>query len=165
MNLAIIVAISENDVIGDSGALPWHLPRDLAHFKKITTGHTIIMGRRTFESIGRPLPNRHNIVVTRNPSWSAEGAHVAHGLRPALELADRLAAPEEEAFIIGGAELYRRALPLARTLYLTRVHASVRGDTTLTIDLSDWRLVSREHANADERNEHDMTFETYTRAD
>ncbi len=145
MQISIIAAMAENGVIGRDGQLPWHLKADLQRFKRLTMGHTIIMGRKTWESIGRPLPGRRMVVVTRQNGYQAEGVQVAASLDDALALA-RLAG-DEEAFIIGGAEIYRLALPLADRLYLTRVLAPVEGDTTFPeFDASHWRLVESEPA-------------------
>ncbi len=128
--LAIIVAVARNGVIGRDGELPWHLPEDLKHFKRTTTGHAIIMGRKTYESIGRPLPNRRNIVVTRSTA-SFEGCETAKSLEGAIELARTT---DECPFVIGGASLYAEALPLATELHLTIVDREVEGDTFFQTD-------------------------------
>ena len=117
MNISVIAAMSENQVIGRDGALPWHLPADLARFKSITTGHTVIMGRKTFESVGQPLPNRRTIVITRNNEYQCAGVFIAHSLDEALDHAAR----EDAIFILGGEAVYRIALPRADRLYLTIV--------------------------------------------
>jgi dihydrofolate reductase len=138
----LIVAWSRNGVIGRAGTLPWHLPEDLRHFKRITLGHPIVMGRRTWESIGRPLPGRRNIVVTRNPQWSAPGCERAASLAQALQMCQG----EPEVFVIGGAELFAEALPLAQRLFLTQIDATFEGDTFFPpIDRGRWRETSREH--------------------
>ena len=124
--LGIIAAVAENGVIGVDGDLPWRLPEDLKHFKRTTSGHPIIMGRKTYESIGRPLPRRHNIVLTRNPDYEAPGCTVVQSLEAALEVAW---AEDDEVWVIGGAGLYAAALPRATRLELTEVHRSVPGDT------------------------------------
>jgi dihydrofolate reductase len=124
--LALIAARARNGVIGLDNRMPWHLPEDLAYFKRVTLGKPVVMGRKTFESIGRPLPGRLNIVVTRNPDWQAAGVQVAHSLDAALALA--AAAAPEEIMLIGGAELYRQALPQADVLYLTEIDAEFAGD-------------------------------------
>ena len=124
--LGIIAAVAQNGVIGVDGDLPWRLPEDLKHFKRTTSGHPIIMGRKTYESIGRPLPKRHNIVITRNPDFEAPGCTVVHSLDAALEVAW---AEDDEVWVIGGAGLYAAALPRATRLELTEVHRSVPGDT------------------------------------
>src|SRR3954468_18964811 len=129
MRVSLIAAVAENGVIGHDGGLPWHLSDDLRRFKQLTMGHTIIMGRRTWESIGRPLPGRRTVVVTRQPNYRLEDptVTVASNLEQGLKTAKN--AGDDEAFIVGGAELYRAALPAADRLYLTRVDAEVDGDT------------------------------------
>ncbi len=155
MRVALIVAMAKNRVIGREQRLPWHLPADLRHFKKITMGHPIIMGRRTFESIGRPLPGRKNIVVTRQRDFQAKGCEVVHSLEEAL----RAAEPAEEAFIIGGAELYRQALPLAEKIYLTLLDAEIEGDTFFPeLDTEEWREIQRETFEPDEKNPYRYAF-------
>ncbi len=140
--LTLIVAMSENRVIGRDGGLPWHLPDDLKRFKRLTTGHTVVMGRRTYESIGRPLPNRENIILTRQPGYTVEGATVLPSLEAALaNLTDR-----EQVFIIGGGEIYRQALPLADRIELTLIHQHIEGDTTFPEIPSDtFRETAREY--------------------
>lgn len=141
MKVSLIVAVSENGVIGRSGQLPWRLPVDLRRFRALTMGKPIVMGRRTWESIGRPLPGRMNIIVTRRPDFRADGVIVAHSLMQALERAE----PAAEVMVIGGASLYAEALPLARTIYWTEVHAYVEGDTCFPPwDRTGWREVARE---------------------
>ena len=125
--LSLIVAASRNGVIGAGGKLPWHLPADLQRFKKLTMGHPILMGRKTFKSIGKPLPGRTNIVITRQEGFQACGAAVAHSLEEALQMCEK----EAEVFVIGGAEIYKQALPLADKIYLTRVEQDFEGDTFL----------------------------------
>src|SRR5262245_46555747 len=124
--ISAIVAMSENRVIGANNQLPWHLPADLAHFKAITTGHAIVMGRKTFESIGRPLPNRLNIILTRDPHYSANGCRVASSFPEALAIAG---ADVPEIFIIGGAEIYQQLLPHIDRLYITLIQHAFNGDT------------------------------------
>ena len=124
MSLSIIAAMARNGVIGKNNQLPWHLPEDLKHFKEITMGHPIVMGRKTHESIGRPLPGRENIVLSRNRHYQASGVHIFPSLAAVQE-----AYPDQEIFIIGGAELYRQAWPLAETLYLTLIEQDFAGDT------------------------------------
>ncbi len=144
MNKSIIVAMSENRAIGLAGDLPWHLSPDLKRFKKLTTGHHLILGRRTFESLRVPLPGRQIIVLTRRPGYQPEGGQVAASLEGALELA--AAAGEEEVFIGGGAEVYAQALLLADRIYLTVVHAQINGDTFFPeIDWNAWQETRREH--------------------
>lgn len=123
--IVLVAAVAENGVIGQGGVMPWHLPADLAHFKRVTWGHPILMGRRTFEAIGRALPGRRNIVLTRDPDFSAPGIETAASLERALERIGEAT----QVMVIGGAELYRIALPLAQRIYLTRIHARPEGDT------------------------------------
>ena len=142
----IIVAVSDNGVIGRGGGLPWRLPDDLRRFKALTIGHPVIMGRRTWESLGRPLPGRRNIVVTRNRAYAAQGVEIAGSLQKALaQVADAA-----EVFVIGGASLYADALPLAHRLYLTRVHAEVEGDVRFPAwSPDDWQEVEADAHPAD----------------
>lgn len=153
--------MAENRVIGREKEVPWYLPDDLAHFKELTLGHTVIMGRKTFDSIGRrPLARRRNIVLTRDPSFRAEGVEVVGSLGRAFWLA----AGDDEVFIAGGADVYRLALPLAHRIYLTVVHGTVDGDVRFPeLDPSDWRLASEEHHHADERHRYAFTFRSYHR--
>jgi dihydrofolate reductase len=159
MRLSLIAAMAEGGVIGRGGGLPWHLPADLARFKRLTMGHHLIVGRRTWESIGRALPGRRMVVVSRAPERLGLPAEVggARTLDEAVEVAR--AAGDEEAFVGGGAGLFREALPRADRLYLTRVHAAVEGDTFFPpLDLDGWREVEREERAADERNAYPTTF-------
>lgn len=138
--VSIIVAIAENGVIGDKNALLWNIKEDMRRFRTTTLGHPVIMGRKTFESIGRPLPKRTNVVVTRGDSIF-EGCEVAHSLEEAIAMFPA----EEEVFIIGGAQIYEQALPFADKLYLTVVHRDYAGDTSFpAIDMSQWREIARE---------------------
>lgn len=163
--IALIVAAADNDVIGRDNALPWHLPADLKHFKRITMGKPIIMGRRTFDSIGRPLPGRSNIVISRRSDYAAEGVHCVTSLGTAIELAQDVARADgsEELVIIGGAQIYALAMPLASRLYLTRVHTQPAGDAFLSgIDWAEWEELSRvENPATDDNPAH--TFLEYTR--
>ena len=164
--LALIVAAAENGVIGRNNALPWHLPGDMQYFRRVTMGKPVIMGRRTYDSIGKPLPGRTNIVITRSDSFTAEGVKVVHSLDEAWQLADDVALIDGagEAVVMGGAEIYREALPRAARLYLTRVHAEVPGDVYLPdIDFSTWREVSRERVAAVEPNPYDYSLIVYER--
>ncbi len=157
MKLSLIVAASENNVIGLNNDLPWRLSSDLKHFKKITSGHCIIMGRNTYESIGRPLPKRTNIVVTSNENLRLEGCVMAHSLKEAIEKAKEF--EKEEAFIIGGATLYKACLNDVDNIYLTRVHAKVKGDTFFPeINQAMWKTVSEDKHTADEKNQYDFSF-------
>ncbi len=145
MKLSLIVAMSRNAVIGIDNQLPWHLPEDLKYFKSVTMGKPIIMGRKTYDSIGRPLPGRTNIVITRDPSWQAEGVSVAQTLEAALSLGQVAcnAAGADEIMVIGGEQIYRMTLPAADRLYLTQVDAEVEGDAFFPdIDLDQWQQVS-----------------------
>ena len=149
MTVTLVVAAANNDVIGSDGDLPWHLPDDLRNFKRITTGKPIVMGRKTHESIGRALPARQNIIVTRDISYEAEGCDVAASPEEALALANGA----DEVMVIGGGEIYRVFLPLADRVYLTRVHADVDGDTFFpALDDAEWELVSTESHLADDRH-------------
>lgn len=160
MTLSCIVAVAENGVIGRDNALPWRLPADLRRFRRLTTGHAIIMGRRTYESIGRPLPDRVSVVLTRDRSYRPAGVTVVHSLEQAIEIcADRA-----EAFIIGGRAIFESALPRCQRLYLTRVEAEMEGDVTFPLpDLSGWTLVHEESHPSDERNDYPHTFQVYER--
>ena len=158
--ISIIVAASENDVIGRQGELPWRLSDDLRHFKALTMGKPIIMGRKTWESIGRPLPGRQNIVITRQPGFRADGCDVVASLEDAVTAAG----DADEIVVIGGSQVYALALPLAERLYLTRVHADVEGDASFpAVDATRWCRVADEHHEADDRNEYDFSFRVYDR--
>jgi dihydrofolate reductase len=162
MTVSLIVAVSSNGVIGRDGGLPWHLSRDLKRFKELTMGHHLIIGRRTWDEVGRVLPGRTMVIVTRDPDFSAEDVLVAHSLEEALEMARG----DEAPFIGGGAEIYRLALErrLVDRLYLTRVHAHVAGDTFLPeFDRGGWLKVSEEYHNADDMNDHPVSFLVYER--
>jgi dihydrofolate reductase len=138
----LVAAYADNRVIGDRGGIPWHLPEDFAHFKATTMGGVLVMGRATYESIGRPLPGRETIVVTRNRDWSADGVLVAHSLQGALDLA---AEHPGETFVVGGTEVYERAMPLATHQVLTEVHRSPSGDALYPeFDLAEWVETRRE---------------------
>jgi dihydrofolate reductase len=146
VTVTIVAAVARNGVIGVDGGLPWRLPDDLRRFKELTLGHVLVMGRKTYESIGHPLPGRDTIVVTRNPSWDPGSAEVriAGGVRNAIEAAASL---EREVFVVGGAQVYAEALPLADRLELTWVDAEPEGDTTFPeVDWREWRELQREHA-------------------
>lgn len=172
MTLSLIAAVAENGVIGRRGALPWRLSADLKRFKSLTMNHAVIMGRKTWESINRPLPGRTMIVVSRQPNYAAGACHVAAALDAALTLASSLrqtgrdAPHADETFLIGGGELYRAALPRANKLYLTRIHAAVDGDARFPgVDWREWRLLHAERHAADAKNEYDYSFEIYERID
>lgn len=158
--LCLIVAMTPDRVIGINNTLPWHLPRDLQHFKKTTMGCPVIMGRKTWDSIGRPLPGRVNIVITRQADLHLEGAVVVHS----LEAAVGAASDSERVFVIGGANIYEQALPLARRLYLTEVATHVDGDAWFPQTAeSDWQEESSEFVAADEKNSIDCRFRTLLR--
>jgi dihydrofolate reductase len=160
MPLVIIAAVAANGVIGDRNRLPWHLPDDLQHFRALTSGHAVIMGRKTWESLRGPLPGRQNIVVTRDPRYAAPGAEVAATLDAALARV-RLPAP---AFCIGGGELYRAALPRATTLYLTEIDCAFAGDATFpAFDRADWPETRREARRCDGPVAFDYRFVTRER--
>jgi dihydrofolate reductase len=148
ITLSIIVAAARNGVIGKDNSLPWHLPEDLRYFKAVTTGKPVVMGRKTFESIGRPLPNRTNIVITRNPEWVAEKVLVVNSLSAAIAEAKKVLSQQDnsamEVMIIGGAEIYKTALPLADKIYLTWIDRDVDGDAKFPeLSPSEWQLISR----------------------
>jgi dihydrofolate reductase len=158
--ISLVVAATENDVIGRDNGMPWHLPDDLKYFKARTMGKPMLMGRKTFESIGKPLPGRTSLVLTRDATWRADGVVVVGSLDEALAWAHDV----PELCAIGGAEIFRLVLPLARRLFLTRIHATVPGDTFLPkIDLSEWREVERVEHPADERHAYPMSFITLDR--
>ena len=160
--LVAVLAMAENGVIGRDNALPWRLPADLRHFKALTLGKPVLMGRRTYESLGRPLPGRHNLVMTRDPAWGAEGATVIGSVEAALAAAG----DAEELMVIGGADVYRQCWPRLARIELTRVHAAPPGDTRLVgVDWAGWQEQSSERHPADERNEYDYSFVTLTRPD
>ena len=157
---AMIVAASENDVIGINGDLPWRLSSDLKRFKQLTMGHHIIMGRKTYESIGRLLPGRTTVIVTRQKDYHVEGAKVVHG----IEAAFAACTDDESPFVIGGSEIYRLALPLVDEVQLTRVHTQIQGDTFLPeIDWDRWELISGKRFEPDGKNELPYSFEVYRR--
>ena len=164
--LAMIVAASTNDVIGVDGDLPWHISADLKRFKKLTMGHHLIMGRKTFESIGKCLPGRTTVIVTRQTDFSFPGAKVAHTIESAIELA----AGDESPFIVGGAEIYSIAMPHVDRIFLTRVHQEIEGDTHLpAIDWGQWELIQTQDSHGSDleatgsKNGVRYTFEDYRR--
>jgi len=162
LKVSLIVAAGENDVIGCNGGLPWRLPADLKRFRALTTGHHILMGRLTWDSIGRPLPDRVNLVLSRSKTLILPGAEVVGQLSEGLEIARK--SGETEAFIIGGASLYAEALPIADRIYLTRVHASPDGDVFLPpIDSDSFREVRTESHKSDEKHSFSFTFSTLAR--
>ena len=159
MTTSIIVAIARNHAIGKNNKLLWHLPNDLKHFKDVTTGHTVIMGRKTYDSVGRPLPKRRNIIVTRQ-AISIEGCEVVNSIDAALALC----ANEEEVFIVGGAEIYRQSLHLVNRIYLTIVHQSFDADSYFPeIDPNEWKETSHEDHPTDEKHAIPYSFITLER--
>jgi dihydrofolate reductase len=160
MIISIIVAVAENGVIGSDNRLPWRLPDDLKRFKALSLGKPVVMGRRTFESIGRPLPGRTNIIVSRQPGLAIEGAIVA----PSLDAAISAAGAVPEVVVIGGADIFRLALPRTDTIHLTRVHGRVAGDVRFPeLDPAMWRETAVEHHTADERHQYAFSFVTLQR--
>jgi dihydrofolate reductase len=159
--VSLVVAMARNHVIGRDNTLPWRLPEDLKHFKAVTLGKPVLMGRRTFESIGKPLPGRTNLVLTRDTAWKSDGAVVVHTLNEALARSDAA----QELAGIGGAEIFRLLIPLASRIYLTRIDADIPGDTVFPpLDYSQWMEIDSRSFSADERNAYDMTFVTLERA-
>ena len=155
MRLSIVVAMDDNHLIGKGNRLPWHLPADLAFFKKITTGHSILMGRKTYDSIGKTLPNRRNIVITRNTDVSIPGCEVVDSIEKALSITK----DEEEIMVIGGANLFEQLLPEVNKLYITRIEGEFEGETYFPhYDENDWLEVSRESHQPDETNKYAYQF-------
>lgn len=162
--LSLIVATTENNVIGHLNKIPWYMPRDLKHFASVTKGHSVIMGRNTYESIiarlGRPLPDRTNFVVTRNSDFKAEGCIVVHSLLDALEKTSG----ETEVFVIGGSQLYAEAISKADKIYRTLIHTKIDGDAFFPeIELDKWKLVESKFEAKDEKNPFDVDYEIYNR--
>jgi len=170
MNLSILVAVAENGVIGREGQLPWHLSSDLRRFKRLTMGHAILMGRKTWESIGRPLPGRTSIVITRQANYQSghDGVLVVKNLDEALAQARRSVAKTDaeadEAFIIGGAQIYQMCLARADRLLVTRVHAQIEGDVHFPqVDWNAWQLLEETPHAADEKNDYPHTYQIWQR--
>jgi dihydrofolate reductase len=160
MSIALIVAAAANQAIGKAGQLLWHLPKDLKFFKNTTWGMPVIMGRKTFESVNKPLPGRINIVITTNADWKAEGTQTASSLADALEQAK--ATNCKEIFVIGGGEIYRQALQLADTVYLTRVHAELEGDTFFPVlDENEWQMTSNDDFETDEKHIYPFSIQVW----
>ena len=156
--ITLIAAAAENNALGKDNDLLWHLPEDFKRFKQITSGHYIIMGRKTFESFPKPLPNRTHIIITRHKEYLADGCLVVHSLEEALEISPQ----NEEVFIIGGAQIYKQALPFADKIDLTRVHIELDADAFFPeFNTSEWNLVFSEKHVKDEKHQYDFTFETY----
>ena len=166
MRVSIIAAIAENGVIGLHGNLPWQIPEDLKYFKKITMGAAIIMGRKTFESIGKPLPGRTNIVITRNQNFIFENADIAYDLESSIKIANRESFKNNinEMFIIGGAQIYSLALEKTDRLYITEIHSEVKGDTWFPIlDNNAWTEISRKRFKSKKINEPEYSFVIHDR--
>ena len=166
IRLSLMVAKASNRVIGRNNKLPWYLPNDLKYFKQVTFGKPVIMGRKTWDSLGKPLPGRTNIVITRQAGFQAEGAKVVATLDEAVTLAENVAFIEgqDEAVVMGGAEIYALALPKTDRLYLTEVHAEVDGDTWFPeYDTSEWKEIGREDFPAEGPNPYDYSFVVYER--
>ncbi len=158
--ISIIVAVAANNVIGGENKLLWHIREDLQRFKTLTSGHAVVMGRKTWESLGRPLPNRTNIVITRNPDYKPDGVLVAQSLEAAIELAKG----DDEIFVIGGGEIYRQAMSIADRLYITHVECSYEGDTTFPDILAEqWRVVEESRFERGEKYEYPFRFTNYER--
>ena len=156
--ITLIAAAAENNALGKDNDLLWHLPEDFKRFKQITSGHYIIMGRKTFESFPKPLPNRTHIIITRQEEYLVDGCLVLHSLEEALEISPQ----NEEVFIIGGAQIYKQALPFADKIDLTRVHIELDADAFFPeFNTSEWNLVFSEKHFKDEKHQYDFTFETY----
>ncbi|MBK5258944.1 MAG: dihydrofolate reductase [Thermoanaerobaculia bacterium] len=163
MTLSLIAALAANDVIGSDSDLPWHMPADLKRFKTLTTGHHFLMGRKTWDSVGRPLPGRINVVITRNVDFAPEGVAIARSLDEAIAKAE--AAGDPEIFIGGGADIFAQSLHRADRMYLTRIHFEPDGDTFFPEfdDVNEWKLVDSEHFEPDQKNPHAYSFLTYER--
>lgn len=158
--ISLLVAMDNNRLIGKDNDLPWHLPADLAYFKRVTMGHSIVMGRKTFDSIGRPLPGRENIIITRNTEFKAEGCKVIHSIEEVLELNQK----DKELFIIGGAEIFKEVLPHADRLYITEIDDVFEGDTFFpAFHLNEWQKTTSEEGPRDEKNPYDYNFVVYER--
>ncbi len=158
--ISIVVAISENNAIGKNNQLLWHLSADLKHFKEITSGHTIVMGRKTYDSIGKPLPNRRNIVISRNTDLILPGVEVVGSVNEALALCTS----EKEVFMIGGAEIYKQSLPITQKIYLTTVHQTFEADAFFPdLKTTEWKETEKEQHQVDEKNNLPYTFSTLER--
>ncbi|MBR9919838.1 MAG: dihydrofolate reductase [Bacteroidetes bacterium] len=162
MRISAIVAAGKNNVIGKDNEIPWYLPNDLKYFKRTTLNHHVIMGRKSFESIGRPLPKRTNVVITRNAFFTASGVQVVHSIDEALHNAVNQG--EHEAFIIGGGEIYKQSMPFWDRVYLTRVNIEMEGDAYFPeLDPKEWKLVSEDPQQTDEKNELEHSFQVWER--
>jgi dihydrofolate reductase len=159
--ISLLVAMDRNRLIGKDNDLPWRLPADLAYFKKMTMGHPIVMGRKTYESIGRPLPGRENIIITRNSTYSAVGCKVIQSIDEIIELSKT----KTETFVIGGSEIFKEILPFVDKLYITEIEEEFEGDTYFpNIPFEDWKLISREKGIQDEKNPYEFYFCVYERS-
>ena len=161
MLISLIAAVSDNGVIGRDNKLPWHLPADLRFFKNTTLGHPVIMGRKNFESINKALPGRMNIVLTKNPNFAVAGVSILHSLEAAFEMAQKSGA--EECFVIGGAEIYRQALPFCKKLYITRVHGIFEGNAYMPEFKHGFHRISCVKNFKDEKNQYDYDFEVWSK--
>ncbi|WP_445491170.1 dihydrofolate reductase [Niallia sp. 03133] len=160
--ISLIVAMDKNNVIGHNNELPWHLPADLKYFKKVTTGHPIVMGRKTRDSIGRNLPNRENVIMTTNLQYTCEDCKILHSMEELKAWSETK--NREEIFIIGGAEIFKETLNIADRLYITKIDAAYQGDTYFPdLDWSKWKIISEEQGIKDEKNNVDYTFFVYER--
>ena len=159
--ISLIVAASINNAIGKENQLLWHLPNDLKFFKNTTWGGVVIMGRKTFESVNKPLPGRTNIVITKQPDWNAENVEVANSLDDALEKATAL--NFKEIFIIGGGEIYKQSIEIANRIYLTKVHTEIDGDAFFPDLNNDWKMISNRDFKSDEKNKFDHSFQIWER--
>ena len=162
MIVSLLVAASQNDVIGKNNQLPWHLPNDLKYFKNLTWGMPILMGRKTFDSIGKPLPGRKSIVITRNHDWQHHAVDVVHSIEGAIQKAEGYGV--KEIFVIGGAEIFKTSLSQANRIYLTRIHQNFDGDVFFPeVSDKDWKLISSRYCAADEKNAYDHTYQVWER--
>ena len=162
MILSLLVAAAENNVIGKDNQLPWHLTNDLKYFKNLTWGMPILMGRKTFESIGKPLPGRKSIVITRNKDWQHENVTIVHSIEEAVQNATALGV--KEVFVIGAAEIFKKSLATANRIYLTRIHQEFEGDVYFPeVSAAEWQLMSSRFCQADEKNKYDHTYEVWER--
>lgn len=160
MIVSLLLAASENGVIGKNNTLPWHLPDDLKYFKNLTWGLPILMGRKTFDSIGKPLPGRKSIVITRDKEWHHEGVEAVHSIKEAVQKGEGFGA--KEIFVIGGAQIFNETLPIANRIYLTRIHQRFDGDVFFPeISESEWALTSSRFCAADEKNHYDHTYQVW----
>ena len=160
MTISLVVAASENNAIGKNGQLLWHLPNDLKFFKNTTWGFPVIMGRKTFESVNKPLPGRTNIVITSKPDWEAKGVITVRSLEESIQKVGET--NSKQAFIIGGGEIYKQSMDIADKIYITRVHANLEGDTFFpTIDKSKWQLIEDEIFEIDEKHAYSYSFQIW----